>query len=185
MLTQLPRAAVAKEIMSATASSMALCLYFHSDRFLPFRKSPFSDTATKICFFWCAVQFFRLFVYFHTSSGILIENTGIFIIFCITFLEKVAGGMFECSRIQVEADWLVSVSRRVVPDQPVSMVFSPVFWMSASEVVGSFSGNLVKLGVRDSNFVDDFIYISMAVLFAVFCTMSLQLYMFRCTKKIS
>jgi hypothetical protein len=105
------------------------------------------------------------------------EGISVLLITLITLSEKVAGGVFECSRAQVEADWLVSVSMRSVQGRRISMLSSPVFWMSASELLNNLASNLIKLCVSEADFSKHSVHIIFALLFFVCCAICLQLYM--------
>ena len=105
------------------------------------------------------------------------ESMAVMLMSAITLLEKVAGSVFESSRVQVEAEWLASVSVRAFPAKSVRSVFSPVFWMSVSEVLSKFSGNLIKLGVDLADLANQSLWVTVALLFFVVCTICLQVFM--------
>ncbi len=105
------------------------------------------------------------------------ENMAVMFVSVVTLSEKVAGSVFECSRVQVEAEWLASVSVRAVPGNSVRLVFMPVFWMSVSEVLSKFSGNLVKLGVDMADLANHSLWVTVTLLFFVVCAICLQVFM--------
>jgi len=107
------------------------------------------------------------------------ENSVMLIVFAVTLWEKAVGTIFECSRAQIEAEWLVSVSSIVTHEHSVSMVFSPVFWMSVAELLSTCSGNVIKIGVDMMNDSNRVLLITCAVFFFVFWTIYLQVFMIR------
>jgi hypothetical protein len=169
------RAAIAKEVTSMLASSVSA--YFYMQDRVPQTGKLLNSFAFKVCMLWSALQCFRLLIYCISISDAFSDDVGVLIILFITLSEKVAGSAFECSRSQVEAEWLFSVSVYAARDQLVHMVFSPVFWMSVSEVLGNFSGNLIKL-VFGSGIINCTIFFTAsAVIFFVCCANFLQIFM--------
>jgi hypothetical protein len=169
------RAAVAKEVISMFASSSSAYLYLRVNSFGSI--SSFHRFSLKICLIWSALQFLRFGIYHATLWDKFSENISVVLIAFITLSEKVAGGVFGFSRTQVEADWLVSVSARALPGKKTSMIFSPVFWMSASELINNVVGNGIKLFVDAADPTHKHTFIIVALVFFVCCAMSLQVYM--------
>ena len=171
------RAAVAKEVVSILASSSSACLYLRYNVFGS--ASSFHRSSLKICLIWCALQLFRYFVHYTSLLNFFSENIGVLLVTSITLSEKVVGSVFGSSRAQVEADWLVAVSVRSVLGQSISMLISPAFWMSTSELLNSLVGNLIKLSLDMANISNNYIYIVVALLFFLCCTIWLQAFMIR------
>jgi hypothetical protein len=168
------RAAVAKEVTSMAASSISAYFYLQSD--MSQSTSLWNHFGFRICLLWSALQLFRLFIHHFSMSGVFSEDIGAIIILVVTLSEKVAGSVFECSRVQIEAAWLLSVSVRAAP-QTVRSVFSPVFWMSVSEVLSNISGSLIKFGIDMADLANHSFCIALALLFFLSCTVYLQAFM--------
>jgi hypothetical protein len=169
------RAAVAKEVTSMAASSISAYFYLRSD--MSQSTSLWNHFGFRTCLLWSALQLFRLFIHHFSMAGVFSEDIGAIVILVVTLSEKVAGSVFECSRVQIEAAWLLSVSVRAAPPQIVRSVVSPVFWMSVSEVLSNISGNLIKFGIDMADLANHFFCIALALLFFLSCTVCLQVFM--------
>jgi hypothetical protein len=133
--------------------------------------------ALRTCLLWAALQLCRLFIYRLSSLDTFSESIGVIFILVITLSEKVAGSVFECSRVQIEVEWIFSVSSLAVHGQSSHVVFSPIFWMSVSEVLSNFSGSLLKLGVGWADLASGHVFLTFAVMFLLICTICLQVFM--------
>jgi hypothetical protein len=132
---------------------------------------------------WSAFQFCRLFTVYVSISNVFCENAVVITVFVVTLGEKVVGSIFDCSRAQIEAEWLVSVALPVAHEHSVSVLKTPVFWFSVGGLLSACSGNIIKIVVDMMDDANRISYVTFSVFFFVFCSIYLQVMMIRGIRK--